>query len=94
MPAGYLNGSLIGERKAMWKTRLTAVGPESDHASCLLVVAEGAAVAALFAACHTGRAPHCDRLWRRRNLRAGAADTAGTSVPAATARSSWIRPRA
>ncbi|WP_066939903.1 GNAT family N-acetyltransferase [Microtetraspora fusca] len=41
MPASYLNGSLLDERKVMWKTRLTAVAPESDHASCLLVAAEG-----------------------------------------------------
>ncbi|WP_218004644.1 GNAT family N-acetyltransferase [Microtetraspora niveoalba] len=44
MPAGYLNGSLLDERKAAWNTRLAAVTPESDHASCLLVAAEGTAL--------------------------------------------------
>ncbi|MGI5493554.1 N-acetyltransferase family protein [Microtetraspora malaysiensis] len=40
MPASYLNGSLLDERRAMWSTRLATVTSEPDHARCLLVAVD------------------------------------------------------
>ncbi|WP_067136811.1 GNAT family N-acetyltransferase [Microtetraspora malaysiensis] len=40
MPASYLNGSLLDERKEMWSTRLATVASEPDHARCLLVAVD------------------------------------------------------
>ncbi|MFI6787405.1 GNAT family N-acetyltransferase [Nonomuraea sp. NPDC050383] len=44
MPAGYLNGPLLDERKAMWSTRLATVTAEQDHTRCLLVAVDGDAL--------------------------------------------------
>ncbi|MEV0228154.1 GNAT family N-acetyltransferase [Nonomuraea sp. NPDC050786] len=44
MPAGYLNGPLLDERKLMWSTRLATVAAEPDHARCLLVAVDGDAL--------------------------------------------------
>ncbi|WP_433221295.1 N-acetyltransferase family protein [Microtetraspora malaysiensis] len=40
MPASYLNGSLLDERKEMWSARLATVASEPDHARCLLVAVD------------------------------------------------------
>lgn len=40
MPASYLNGPLLDERKAMWSTRLATVTAEQDHSRCLLVAVD------------------------------------------------------
>ncbi|SEM59570.1 GNAT family N-acetyltransferase [Nonomuraea pusilla] len=44
MPAGYLNGSLLGERRAMWSARLATVARQPDHTRCLLVAVDGDAL--------------------------------------------------
>ncbi|MEU8244797.1 GNAT family N-acetyltransferase [Nonomuraea sp. NPDC048916] len=44
MPASYLNGPLLHERKAMWSTRLATVTAEQDHTRCLLVTVDGNAL--------------------------------------------------
>ncbi|MEV0196573.1 GNAT family N-acetyltransferase [Nonomuraea sp. NPDC050691] len=41
MPASYLNGPLLDERKAMWSTRLATIASEPDHARCALVAVDG-----------------------------------------------------
>ncbi|GAA4583567.1 hypothetical protein GCM10023194_21230 [Planotetraspora phitsanulokensis] len=41
MPASYLAGPLLDERKAMWSTRLATVTAEQDHTRCLLVAVDG-----------------------------------------------------
>ncbi|MEV5557992.1 GNAT family N-acetyltransferase [Nonomuraea wenchangensis] len=40
MPASYLGGPLLDERKAMWSTRLATVPAEQDHSRCLLVAVD------------------------------------------------------
>ncbi|MDP9863356.1 MULTISPECIES: GNAT family N-acetyltransferase [Streptosporangium] len=44
MPASYLDGPLLDERKAMWSTRLATVTAEQDHTRCLLVAVDGNAL--------------------------------------------------
>ncbi|WP_433418484.1 N-acetyltransferase family protein [Microtetraspora malaysiensis] len=44
MPASYLNGSLLDERREMWSARLATVASEPDHARCLLVAVDGDAL--------------------------------------------------
>ncbi|MEU7835879.1 MULTISPECIES: GNAT family N-acetyltransferase [unclassified Nonomuraea] len=41
MPASYLNGPLLDERKAMWSIRLATLASEPDRARCLLVAVDG-----------------------------------------------------
>ncbi|MEV1250143.1 GNAT family N-acetyltransferase [Nonomuraea sp. NPDC050022] len=44
MPASYLNGPLLDERKAMWSIRLATLASEPDRARCLLVAVDGNAL--------------------------------------------------